>query len=97
MTPPEWALVQYRVDDSEKIAVGVSTNGTVVPGPPGTEGLTLMEVLGRWDALAPLLRDWTPTASDAVMRRPARSAADVSRQGALRGRQLLGPHRRDGL
>ncbi|MGW2523479.1 fumarylacetoacetate hydrolase family protein [Streptomyces sp. NPDC001617] len=67
MTPPEWALVQYRVDDSEKIAVGVSAKGTVVQGPPCTEGLTLMEVLGRWDALAPLLRDWTPTASDAVV------------------------------
>lgn len=66
MTPPEWSLVQYRVDDSEKVAVGVSINGTVVQGPPETEGLTLMEVLDHWDSLAPLLRDWTPAASDVV-------------------------------
>ena len=66
MTPPEWSLVQYRVDDPDKITVGVSIDGTVVPGPPETAGLTLMEVLERWDALAPLLRDWTPATSDAV-------------------------------
>lgn len=66
MTPSEWSLVQYRVDDSEKVAVGVYTDGAVVQGPPGTEGLTLMEVLGRWESLAPLLRDWAPTASDSV-------------------------------
>ena len=66
MTQPEWSLVQYRVDDPDKIAVGASIDGTVVQGPPETAGLTLMEVLERWDALAPLLRDWTPATSDAV-------------------------------
>ncbi|MEV0641598.1 fumarylacetoacetate hydrolase family protein [Streptomyces sp. NPDC050619] len=66
MRLPEWSLVQYRVDDSEKVAVGVSAGGSVVHGPPGTEGQTLMEVLGRWDLLAPLLRDWTPALSDVV-------------------------------
>ncbi len=66
MTQPEWSLVQYRVDDPDKIAVGASISGTVVQGPPETAGLTLMEVLERWDALAPLLRDWTPVTSDAV-------------------------------
>ncbi|MPY59854.1 fumarylacetoacetate hydrolase family protein [Streptomyces spongiae] len=66
MTSPQWSLVQYRVDDSGKIAVGAYTDATVVQGPPGTEGLTLMEVLGRWESLAPLFRDWTPAASDAV-------------------------------
>ncbi len=62
----DWSLVQYRVDDSEKVAVGVSTDGVVVQGPPETGGLTLTEVLDRWDSLAPLLRDWTPSASDVV-------------------------------
>ncbi|MBE4775157.1 FAA hydrolase family protein, partial [Streptomyces sp. ND05-13A] len=47
MKPPEWSLVQYRVDDSEKVTVGAYTDGTVVQGPPGTEGLTLMDVLAR--------------------------------------------------
>ncbi|MBE4761430.1 fumarylacetoacetate hydrolase family protein, partial [Streptomyces caniscabiei] len=66
MKPPEWSLVQYRVDDSEKVTVGAYTDGTVVQGPPGTEGLTLMDVLARWESLAPLFRDWTPATSDAV-------------------------------
>ena len=57
MTPPAWSLVQYRVDDSEKVAVGAYTDRTVVQGPPATDGLTLMEVLGRWESLAPLFRD----------------------------------------
>ena len=94
---PEWSLVQYRVDDSEKLAVGVSVDGTVVQGPPGTEGLTLMEVLGRWDSLAPLLRDWNPAASDVVAGARLAPPLTYPGQGALRGRQLLGPHRRDGL
>lgn len=62
----EWSLVQYRVDDSEKLAVGVSVRGSIVQGPPGTEGLSLMEVLGRWDSLAPLLQEWVPTPSDVI-------------------------------
>jgi 2-keto-4-pentenoate hydratase/2-oxohepta-3-ene-1,7-dioic acid hydratase in catechol pathway len=66
MKLPDWSLVQYRVDDSEKVAVGVSTDGAVVQGPPETGGMSLMEVLDRWDSLAPLLRDWTPSASDVV-------------------------------
>ncbi|MER5428994.1 fumarylacetoacetate hydrolase family protein [Streptomyces sp. NPDC002588] len=66
MKPPEWSLVQYRVDDSEKVTVGMSVNGTVVQGPSETAGLTLMDVLGHWDSLAPLLRDWTPAGSEAV-------------------------------
>jgi 2-keto-4-pentenoate hydratase/2-oxohepta-3-ene-1,7-dioic acid hydratase in catechol pathway len=67
MQSPEWSLVQYRTGDSEKTAVGVLTGGRVVEGPPETGGLTLMEVLRQWDALAPRLRDWTPTASGAVV------------------------------
>ncbi|WP_405622385.1 fumarylacetoacetate hydrolase family protein [Streptomyces sp. NBC_00076] len=63
---PEWSLVQYRVDDSEKLAVGVSVGGSVVQGPPGTEGLSMMEVLSRWGSLAPLLRDWTPAVADVI-------------------------------
>ena len=66
MKPPEWSLVQYRVDDSEKVTVGAYTDGTVVQGPPGTEGLTLMDVLARWESLAPLFRDWAPATADAV-------------------------------
>jgi 2-keto-4-pentenoate hydratase/2-oxohepta-3-ene-1,7-dioic acid hydratase in catechol pathway len=67
MTLPEWSFVQYRIDDAEGVAVGVRTGGTVVQGPPGTEGLTLMEVLGRWESLAPLLRDWTPATSAPIV------------------------------
>jgi 2-keto-4-pentenoate hydratase/2-oxohepta-3-ene-1,7-dioic acid hydratase in catechol pathway len=63
---PEWLLVQYRVDDSEKLAVGVSVGGSVVQGPPGTEGLSMMEVLSRWGSLAPLLRDWAPAVADVI-------------------------------
>ncbi|MDH6590030.1 2-keto-4-pentenoate hydratase/2-oxohepta-3-ene-1,7-dioic acid hydratase in catechol pathway [Streptomyces sp. SAI-133] len=66
MKLPDWSLVQYRVDDSEKVAVGVSTDGLVVQGPPETAGLTLTEVLDRWDSLAPLLREWAPSTSEAV-------------------------------
>jgi 2-keto-4-pentenoate hydratase/2-oxohepta-3-ene-1,7-dioic acid hydratase in catechol pathway len=66
MKLPEWSLVQYRVGGSEKVAVGASTHGTVVEGPPETGGLTLMEVLGQWDSLAPLFRGWTPAASDTI-------------------------------
>ncbi|MFI1705032.1 fumarylacetoacetate hydrolase family protein [Streptomyces griseoruber] len=62
MDTSEWSLVQYRVDDSEKLTVGVSVDGTVVEGPPEIAGASLMEVLGRWDSLAPLLRAWTPSA-----------------------------------
>ncbi|MFD3498134.1 fumarylacetoacetate hydrolase family protein [Streptomyces sp. NPDC058676] len=67
MKMPDWSLVQYRVDDSEKVAVGVSADGTVMEGPPEIGGLTLMDVLSRWDSLAPLLREWTPAASNAVI------------------------------
>ncbi|MGC0352609.1 fumarylacetoacetate hydrolase family protein [Streptomyces sp. SAI-218] len=35
-------------------------------GPPETAGLTLTEVLDRWDSLAPLLREWAPSTSEAV-------------------------------
>jgi 2-keto-4-pentenoate hydratase/2-oxohepta-3-ene-1,7-dioic acid hydratase in catechol pathway len=63
---PVWSLVQYRLGDSEEVAVGVSVNGAVIHGPPGTEGLTLMDVLGRWDSLAPLLRDWSPATSEVI-------------------------------
>jgi 2-keto-4-pentenoate hydratase/2-oxohepta-3-ene-1,7-dioic acid hydratase in catechol pathway len=66
MELPDWSLVQYRVDDSEKLLVGVSVDGLVVPGPPEIAGLSLMEVLGRWDSLAPVLREWTPTAAEPV-------------------------------
>ncbi|WP_435283510.1 fumarylacetoacetate hydrolase family protein [Streptomyces koelreuteriae] len=66
MESPDWSLVQYRVDDSEKLVVGVSVDGRVVPGPPEIAGLSLMEVLGRWDSLAPVLREWTPVAADAI-------------------------------
>ena len=66
MTLPEWSLVQYRVEGADEVAVGVSTGGTVVQGPPGTEGLTLMEVLSRWESLAPMLRGWTPASSAPV-------------------------------
>ncbi|MCX4767305.1 fumarylacetoacetate hydrolase family protein [Streptomyces sp. NBC_01275] len=63
MQSPDWSLVQYCTGDSEKTVVGVLIDGEVVEGPPETGGLTLLEVLGRWDALAPGLRDWTPSAS----------------------------------
>ncbi|GCB43958.1 fumarylacetoacetate hydrolase family protein [Streptomyces sp. NL15-2K] len=66
MKPPQWSLVQYRVDDSETVTVGVGVNGTVVQAPPEIAGLTLMEALGHWDSLAPSLRDWTPAVSEAV-------------------------------
>lgn len=59
MKLPDWSLVQYRADGSEKVAVGVSSDGVVVHGPPETGGLSRIEVLERWDTLAPLLRDWT--------------------------------------
>ncbi|MEU4344329.1 fumarylacetoacetate hydrolase family protein [Nocardia sp. NPDC023852] len=67
MKSPEWSLVQYRVDDSEKVTVGISVNGTVLQGPLETADLTLMGALGHWDSLAPLLRDWTPAVSEAVV------------------------------
>lgn len=66
MRSPEWSLVQYRSGASEKAVVGVLADGTVVQGPPGSEGLSLIGVLERWDDLAPKLRDWSPAASDAV-------------------------------
>ncbi|WP_406274781.1 fumarylacetoacetate hydrolase family protein [Nocardia sp. NBC_00881] len=66
MKPPEWSLVQYRVDDSEKVTVGISLNGTVLQGPSETADLTLMGALGHWDSLTRLLREWTPAASEAV-------------------------------
>ena len=81
MKRPEWSLVQYRVDDPEKLSVGVSVGGSVVPGPPGTEGLTLMEVLGRWDSLAPLLREWVPAPSDVIAQ--ARLATPLTYPGKV--------------
>lgn len=35
MKRPEWSLVQYRVDDSEKLSVGVSVGGASYRGHPG--------------------------------------------------------------
>ncbi|MEU9349142.1 fumarylacetoacetate hydrolase family protein [Streptomyces sp. NPDC048278] len=66
MQSPDWSLVQYRTNDSEKTAVGALVGEKVVEGPPGTAGLTLLEVLQRWDVLAPALREWTPSAAPAV-------------------------------
>ncbi|MFK0114190.1 fumarylacetoacetate hydrolase family protein [Streptomyces sp. NPDC091217] len=81
MKAPEWSLVQYQVDDSEKVAVGVYSEGTVFQGPPEVEGLVMMDVLGRWDALAPLFRDWKPSPSDAVA--SARLTAPLTYPGKI--------------
>jgi 2-keto-4-pentenoate hydratase/2-oxohepta-3-ene-1,7-dioic acid hydratase in catechol pathway len=66
MQSPDWSLVQYRTGDSEKTAVGALIDGKVVEGPPEAAGLTLLEVLRRWDAVAPGLRHWTPSASATI-------------------------------
>lgn len=66
MKSPDWSLVQYRLGGGATVAVGALADGMVVRAPAALDGLSLIDVVGRWDALAPLLREWSPQASDGV-------------------------------
>ncbi|WP_030661788.1 fumarylacetoacetate hydrolase family protein [Streptomyces cellulosae] len=86
MRMPDWSLVQYRGGDPEQLRTGVLVDDKVVQGPPELEGLDLLQVVQRWEALAPRLRTWTPQDSpvvpDAVLTAPLTYPSKVLCAGA---------------
>jgi 2-keto-4-pentenoate hydratase/2-oxohepta-3-ene-1,7-dioic acid hydratase in catechol pathway len=66
---PPWMLVTHHQGDPAKAEVGVAVGGeagVVRRAPEELAGRTLLEVLGEWDTLAPLLRGLDPDRLDPV-------------------------------
>ncbi|GAA4789927.1 fumarylacetoacetate hydrolase family protein [Actinomycetospora chlora] len=66
MREPPWMLVTHHQGDPAKAEVGVAVGGEVRRAPEELAGRTLLEVLGEWDTLAPLLRGLDPDRLDPV-------------------------------
>lgn len=66
MREPPWMLVTHHQGDPAKAEVGVAVGGEVRRAPEELAGRTLLDVLGNWDVLAPLLRGLDPDRLDPV-------------------------------
>jgi len=70
MTTQRWSLVQYDADADADGArgskLGILADGKVTRPPEQLDGLRLMDLLDRWDDLAPLLRDLDVSALEVV-------------------------------
>ncbi|WP_285650298.1 fumarylacetoacetate hydrolase family protein [Actinomycetospora sp. NBRC 106375] len=60
MREAEWALVTHHQGDVAKAEVGVLAGGVVRRAPDELAGRSMLEVLGEWGTLAPLLRGLDP-------------------------------------
>jgi 2-keto-4-pentenoate hydratase/2-oxohepta-3-ene-1,7-dioic acid hydratase in catechol pathway len=83
---PPWMLVTHHQGDPGKAEVGVAVGHEVRRAPAELAGLTLLEVLGAWESLAPVLRALDPDrlepVADAVLLAPLRFPPKVLCAGA---------------
>lgn len=86
MQDASWMLVTFHQGDAAKSQVGVLAGGVVRQSPDRLAGLSLMEVLTDWDAIAPQLRTLDPAQCepvvDATLVAPLRYPAKVLCAGA---------------
>ncbi len=60
MREAPWMLVTHHQGDAAKSEVGIRAGGVIRRAPDELAGRTMLEVLGEWDTLAPLLRGLDP-------------------------------------
>lgn len=83
---PVWSLVTHHRGDPAQAHVGVLAAGVVKQAPAELAGLTMIDVLQRWDTLTPVLRaidpDALPDVADAALLAPLRYPPKVLCAGA---------------
>ena len=60
MREAPWMLVTHHQGDAAKSEVGIRAGGVIRRAPDELAGRTMLEVLGEWDTLAPVLRGLDP-------------------------------------